>query len=222
MADERPAMPKAITRKSEDFDRWYTDTVRRAELADYAPVRAAWSSALRVRTLGAIQRALDDMLKRTGHENMYFRSSSRVVSAQGGRARRGLRSRGGLGDPGRAEGARGAAGDPADLGDDHLLDVRGLDPQLPRPPRAHQPVGQRDALGEAHSALPADLRVPLAGGAHLPRDPRAGGRRGRHRARVLPRAGRGVARHPGDPGPQDRVGEVRRRRVHPLDRGDDE
>ena len=39
MADERAPMPKAITRKSEDFDRWYTDTVRRAELADYAPVR---------------------------------------------------------------------------------------------------------------------------------------------------------------------------------------
>jgi len=73
MADERPAMPKAITRKSEDFDRWYTDTVRRAELADYAPVRGC----MVIRPYGyalweRIQRALDDMLKRTGHENMYF------------------------------------------------------------------------------------------------------------------------------------------------------
>ena len=66
-------MPKAITRKSEDFDRWYTDTVRRAELADYAPVRGC----MVIRPYGyalweRIQRALDDMIKRTGHENMYF------------------------------------------------------------------------------------------------------------------------------------------------------
>ncbi len=68
MADE-----KAITRKSEDFDRWYTDVVRRAELADYAPVRGC----MVIRPYGyalweRIQRALDDMIKRTGHENMYF------------------------------------------------------------------------------------------------------------------------------------------------------
>ena len=73
MADERPPMPKAITRKSEDFDRWYTDTVRRAELADYAPVRGC----MVIRPYGyalweRIQRALDDMIKATGHENMYF------------------------------------------------------------------------------------------------------------------------------------------------------
>ena len=68
MADE-----KQITRKSEDFDRWYTDVVRRAELADYAPVRGC----MVIRPYGyalweRIQRALDDMIKRTGHENMYF------------------------------------------------------------------------------------------------------------------------------------------------------
>jgi prolyl-tRNA synthetase len=73
MADERAPMPKAITRKSDDFDRWYTDTVRRAELADYAPVRGC----MVIRPYGyalweRIQRVLDDMIKRTGHENMYF------------------------------------------------------------------------------------------------------------------------------------------------------
>src|SRR5438132_5193621 len=72
MAAGRPD-PKAITRQSEDFDRWYVDTVLRAELADYAPVKgcmvlrpygfALWEN---------IQRALDSMIKRTGHENMYF------------------------------------------------------------------------------------------------------------------------------------------------------
>jgi prolyl-tRNA synthetase len=68
MADE-----KAITPKSVDFDRWYTDVVRRAELADYAPVHGC----MVIRPYGyalweRIQRALDDMIKRTGHENMYF------------------------------------------------------------------------------------------------------------------------------------------------------
>jgi prolyl-tRNA synthetase len=65
--------PKAITRQSDDFDRWYVDVVLRAELADYTPIRgcmvirpygfALWENS---------QRALDDMIKRTGHSNMYF------------------------------------------------------------------------------------------------------------------------------------------------------
>jgi prolyl-tRNA synthetase len=65
--------PKQITPKSEDFDRWYTDVVRRAELADYTPIGgcmvvrpygwALWENA---------RDALDAMIKRTGHENMQF------------------------------------------------------------------------------------------------------------------------------------------------------
>ncbi len=65
--------PKAITRMQDDFDRWYVDVVLRAELADYAPVRGCmvirpYGYALWEHT----QRALDDMIKATGHENMYF------------------------------------------------------------------------------------------------------------------------------------------------------
>jgi prolyl-tRNA synthetase len=64
---------KQIASKSEDFDRWYTDVVRRAELADYTPVRGCmvirpYGYALWERT----RDALDAMIKRTGHENMYF------------------------------------------------------------------------------------------------------------------------------------------------------
>src|SRR5579864_8928251 len=73
MAEERRPDPKRITPQSEDFDRWYVDTVLRAELADYAPVRGC----MVIRPYGYalwenIQRALDDMFKRTGHQNMYF------------------------------------------------------------------------------------------------------------------------------------------------------
>jgi len=62
-----------IASKSEDFDRWYVDVVRRAELADYTPVRGCmvirpYGYALWERT----RDALDAMIKRTGHENMYF------------------------------------------------------------------------------------------------------------------------------------------------------
>jgi prolyl-tRNA synthetase len=65
--------PKQITRKSEDFDRWYTDVVRRAELADYTPV----AGCMVVRPYGwalweNTRDALDAMIKRTGHENMQF------------------------------------------------------------------------------------------------------------------------------------------------------
>ena len=65
MAGERS--PKQIASKSEDFDRWYVDVVRRAELADYAPVRGCmvirpYGYALWERT----RDALDAMFKRTG------------------------------------------------------------------------------------------------------------------------------------------------------------
>ena len=64
---------KQITPMSEDFDKWYVEVVRRAELADYAPVKGCmvirpYGYALWERT----RDALDAMIKRTGHENMYF------------------------------------------------------------------------------------------------------------------------------------------------------
>jgi prolyl-tRNA synthetase len=64
---------KDITRMSDDFDRWYTDVVRKAELADYTPVRGC----MVIRPYGyaiweRLQRAFDDMIKASGHENAYF------------------------------------------------------------------------------------------------------------------------------------------------------
>ena len=64
---------KDITRMSDDFDRWYTDVVRKAELADYTPVRGC----MVIRPYGyamweRVQRAFDDMIKSSGHENWYF------------------------------------------------------------------------------------------------------------------------------------------------------
>jgi prolyl-tRNA synthetase len=62
-----------ITPRSEDFSRWYLDVVRRAELADYSPVKGC----MVIRPYGYaiwehIQRLLDARLKATGHVNAYF------------------------------------------------------------------------------------------------------------------------------------------------------
>ena len=62
-----------------------------------------------------------------------------------------------------------AADHPPDVGDDHRRRVQPLDQVVPRPAAEAEPVGQRDALGDAHASLPAHLRVPLAGGPHRPR-----------------------------------------------------
>ena len=48
-------------------------------------------------------------------------------------------------------------------------------PELPRPAAAHQPVGQRAPLGDAHPPLCAHPRVPVAGGPHRARHRRGGG-----------------------------------------------
>ena len=69
----QPEYVEHITKKSEDFPQWYTDVVRKAELADYTPVRGC----MVIRPYGYalwenIRDALDAMIKATGHSNMYF------------------------------------------------------------------------------------------------------------------------------------------------------
>ncbi len=64
---------KQITKRSEDFSRWYTDVIKRAELADYSPMKGI----MVIRPYGyeiweLIQSNLDRMFKDTGHKNAYF------------------------------------------------------------------------------------------------------------------------------------------------------
>ncbi|HEV2952886.1 MAG TPA: proline--tRNA ligase [Candidatus Dormibacteraeota bacterium] len=70
---EEQGLVKEITPLSVDFDRWYTDVVRKAELADWTFVQGM----MVIRPYGFalwehIQRAFDDMIKASGHENMAF------------------------------------------------------------------------------------------------------------------------------------------------------
>ena len=72
MADSKK-MVEGITSMHEDFARWYTDIVKKAELVDYSPVRGC----MIVRPYGYaiwenIQKLLDTRFKELGHENVYL------------------------------------------------------------------------------------------------------------------------------------------------------
>ncbi|HBK86753.1 MAG TPA: proline--tRNA ligase, partial [Firmicutes bacterium] len=73
MADEKKGFVQEITPQAEDFSRWYLDTIQKADLMDYSPVRGCivfkpdgyelWER---------IQAGLDRRFKETGHRNAYF------------------------------------------------------------------------------------------------------------------------------------------------------
>ena len=73
MSAKQEGFVTEITPRSEDFSRWYTDVIRRTELADYSPVRGS----MVIRPYGyaiweLMQASLDARLKATGHVNAYF------------------------------------------------------------------------------------------------------------------------------------------------------
>ncbi len=62
-----------ITKRTEDYSRWYTDIIIQGKLADYSPVKGC----MIIRPNGyaiweKIQSQLDKMFKETGHQNAYF------------------------------------------------------------------------------------------------------------------------------------------------------
>ncbi len=62
-----------ISKRKDDYTRWYTDVIAAAELADHAPVKGC----MIIRPNGyaiweKMQGALDEMFKETGHRNAYF------------------------------------------------------------------------------------------------------------------------------------------------------
>jgi len=68
-----PKFVEELTDQSDDFARWYNEVVRKAQLADYTPVRGC----MVIRPYGFalwenMQRLLDARIKATGHQNAYF------------------------------------------------------------------------------------------------------------------------------------------------------
>ncbi len=64
---------QGVTPQSEDFSRWYTDVVQKADLADYSPVRGC----MIIKPYGyevweGVKGGLDRRFKATGHQNAYF------------------------------------------------------------------------------------------------------------------------------------------------------
>lgn len=70
---ENKKLVEAITSRDEDFAKWYTDIVKKAELADYSGVKGC----MVIRPYGYaiwenIQADLDRRFKETGVENVYM------------------------------------------------------------------------------------------------------------------------------------------------------
>jgi prolyl-tRNA synthetase len=62
-----------LPKQAEDFPAWYLEVIKRAGMAEHGPARGSQI----IRPYGfalweAVQRALDDRFKATGHENVYF------------------------------------------------------------------------------------------------------------------------------------------------------
>ena len=73
MAKNSESFVTEITPRSQDFSRWYLDVVKKAELADYSPVKGC----MVIRPYGyaiweLLQQALESRIKATGHVNAYF------------------------------------------------------------------------------------------------------------------------------------------------------
>ncbi len=66
-------MKQGITPKSQDYNKWYTDVITKAELADYGPVKGT----MVIRPYGfeiwdRLKNLFDKRFKETGHSNAYF------------------------------------------------------------------------------------------------------------------------------------------------------
>src|SRR6266498_2155140 len=148
-----PDLPTEITPQSQDFGRWYIDVVRRAELADYSPVKGC----MVIRPYGyaiweLMQQGLDRRFKATGHVNAYFPlliPESLLMK--------------------EAEHVEGFAPQVAWVtqGGTEVLEV---DSVVARSADPHQPVGERRPLGEGDTTVPAHHGIPLAGRAHRARN----------------------------------------------------
>lgn len=73
MSKQEKDFVKEITSREEDSSQWYVDVIRKAEMADYSPVRGC----MVIRPYGyaiweAMQAGLDRRIKETGHQNAYF------------------------------------------------------------------------------------------------------------------------------------------------------
>ncbi len=160
-----------MTPRADDFPRWYQDVLNKAQLADNGPVRGT----MVIRPWGYsiwehMQAEVDRRIKAAGAQNAYFplfipesylkREAEHiegfspelaVVTHAGGKQ---------LEEPVVVRPTSETV-----IGEIHGQ----VDPVVARPAAVVEPVGQRGAMGTAAPHVPADQRVPVAGGAHCAR-----------------------------------------------------
>ena len=153
------SMAKApvLTPRADDFPRWYQDVLNKAELAENGPVRGTmvirpYGYAIWERMQAEVDAAHQGVRR---PERLLPAVHPRVVLPARGRARRRLQPRARGRHRRRRQGARGARRRPPHQRDDDRRVHGEVDPELPRPAAAAQPVGQRRALGAAPAPLPA-------------------------------------------------------------------
>ena len=130
------AEEKALTTQGDRLQRLVQRSGRPGRAGGLLPgARAAWSSARTATPSGSTCSARSTRCSRTpATRTPTSRCSSRRASSRREAEHvEGFAPETGGRHPRRRQGARGAAGRPADLGDDHLRDVREVDPELPRP-----------------------------------------------------------------------------------------
>ena len=136
MADNKK-MVEAITSRDEDFAKWYTDIVKKAELVDYSGVKGC----MVIRPYGyalweLMQADMDRRFKETGHENVYmpmFIPESLLQREK--------------------DHVEGFAPECAWVTIGGQKDYQ----DLPRPSQALQPVVQRGTLGKNHPSVSENL-----------------------------------------------------------------
>ncbi len=73
MAKMKKEFVEHITSQAEDFSRWYTDVIMKADMVDYSDVKGC----MVIKQYGygiweLIQQEMDRRFKETGHKNAYF------------------------------------------------------------------------------------------------------------------------------------------------------
>jgi prolyl-tRNA synthetase len=177
-------MSKGIISKDEDYSQWFNELVIKADMAEYSPVRGC----MIIKPYGysiweKMQAVLDKMFKDTGHENAYFPLlipksffSKEASHVEGFAKECAVVTHYRLKND---ENGQIVVDEDAKLEEELIIrptsetiiwnTYRGWIQIVPRPAYFGEPVGKRNALGNAHTYVFAYQRIFMAGGAHRPR-----------------------------------------------------
>ena len=154
---EKKKLVSEITSMDVDFAQWYTDIVKKAEMADYSSVKGCIIMRPYAQALWEnIQHTLDGMFKETGHENvaMPIFIPESLLQKEADHVE-GFAPEVCMGDARRQRQAGGASVRSSDFGDAVLRALRKDRSLLARSAEAVQPVVLGCPLGKDHPSVPA-------------------------------------------------------------------